>query len=35
MRFNPPQDTRLCEGDVLVIMGRKTTLDRLHLQKGA
>ncbi len=35
MRFNPPQDTRLHEGDVLVIMGRKTTLDRLHLQKGA
>ena len=35
MRFNPPQDTRLREGDVLVIMGRKTTLDRLHLQKGA
>jgi len=35
MRVNPPQDTRLCEGDVLVIMGRKTTLDRLHLQKGA
>lgn len=35
MRFNPPQDTRLREGDVLVIMGLKTTLDRLHLQKGA
>lgn len=35
MRFNPPRDTRLREGDVLVIMGRKTTLDRLHLQKGA
>lgn len=34
MRFNPPQDTRLREGDVLVIMGRKTTLDRLHLHKG-
>ena len=34
MRFNPPQDTRLREGDVLVIMGRKTTLDRLHQQKG-
>lgn len=35
MRFNPPRDTRLRDGDVLVIMGRKTTLDRLHLQKGA
>ncbi len=35
MRFNPPQDTRMREGDVLVIMGRKTTLDGLHLQKGA
>lgn len=35
MRFNPPQDTRLREGDVLVIMGRKTTLDGLYPQKGA
>lgn len=34
MRFNPPRDTRLRDGDVLVIMGRKTTLDRLHPQKG-
>ncbi|MDE0110059.1 MAG: potassium channel protein [Bryobacterales bacterium] len=35
MQFNPSQDTRLREGDVLVIMARKTTLDRLQLRKGA
>ena len=35
LRFNPPPDTRLREDDVLVIMGQKNSLDRLHLQKGA
>lgn len=34
-RFNPPQTTRLCADDVLIIMGLKTTLDRLHPHKGA
>ena len=33
-RFNPPQATRLREDDVLIIVSRKTTLDRLHPHKG-
>ena len=34
-RFNPPQATSLREDDVLIIMGRKASLDRLHQHKGA
>ena len=34
-RFNPKQTTLLREGDVLVIMGRKDTLEALHRLMGA
>ena len=34
-RFNPRQATLLNEGDVLIIMGRKATLEALHRLMGA
>ncbi len=29
-RFNPPSSTRLQVGDVLIVMGRRATLDKMH-----
>ena len=30
IRFNPPSSTRLQVGDVLIVMGRRATLDKMH-----